>query len=93
MNWRVLKMNKKSTGVAFLLWLFLGGLGAHFIYAKDKWHYLAWFWLASALTIGLLPLITAFMIPGMVREANDAIEKEQEMKDLERMAMMKEVLK
>ncbi|MBP6878253.1 MAG: TM2 domain-containing protein [Phenylobacterium sp.] len=77
--------SKKSAGVAYLLWLFLGGLGAHRFYlgrtgsgvAMLALTILGWS-LLFALGLGLLFLIPLgiwllvdlFTIPGMVRSHN-----------------------
>jgi TM2 domain-containing membrane protein YozV len=76
--------NKKSTGVAYLLWLFLGCLGGHRFYAGKTGSAVAQLllslagWLLIFIGIGLLPLIVvgvwvlidAFLIPGWVRNTN-----------------------
>ncbi len=69
--------NKKSEGVAFLLWFFLGLFGAHRFYLKQ---------VASAVVMLILTLtfvgifvtaiwwvIDAFLITGMVREHNQTL--------------------
>lgn len=75
---------KKSTGVAYLLWLILGGIGAHRFYAGNMgtgWAYVAlqvvgWitaaagFGLLCFIAIGVWWVIDAFLIPGMIRTRN-----------------------
>lgn len=56
-----------STGVAYVLWALLGGLGVHRFYLGRPFTGLLW-----ALTFGLLGvglLLDLFLIPGMVRAA------------------------
>jgi len=79
--------NAKSTGVAFLLWLFLGGFGGHRFYAGKTgtaivqllmsifgW---ATVWVGIGLVLlaplGIWLLIDAFLIPGMIRQHNNAL--------------------
>ena len=72
--------DKKSTAVAYLLWAFLGGLGAHRFYlgrtgsAVGQLLLFVLGWLLLAVMVGLVLLIAlgiwvlvdAFLIPGMV---------------------------
>lgn len=76
--------NRKSAGVAYLLWLFLGGFGGHRFYlgqigtAVTQLLLLVIGWATIVLGIGALLLIAlgiwvlvdAFMIPGIVRDQN-----------------------
>lgn len=76
--------NRKSVGVAYLLWLFLGGFGAHRFYlgrtvtATIQLTLFVLGWLTVWIVIGAFPLafvavwllIDAFLIPGMAREHN-----------------------
>jgi TM2 domain-containing membrane protein YozV len=79
--------NKKSMGVAYLLWFFFGGFGGHRFYAGRTQsavimlgtviatHVLA-LTVSSAfymvgLIIGIWILADAFLIPGMIREHNN----------------------
>ena len=73
--------NKKSQGVSYLLWLILGGIGAHRFYIgrTATGAVMLVLWLAGLL-VGVTWLIVivwwivdAFLIPGMVREKNMAI--------------------
>lgn len=66
---------RKSFGVAILIWLFFGGLGGHRIYVQEKFHFLLWYWLGSFLSLGALPLIDAFFIKRLVKEANENVIK------------------
>lgn len=71
--------NKRSVGVAYLLWLFLGGLGAHRFYTGRVLSGLAMFLLlvlalgtagASLIVLALWCVLDAFLIPGWVRREN-----------------------
>jgi TM2 domain-containing membrane protein YozV len=77
--------NKKSIGVSYLLWFFLGGLGAHRFYNGRTGSGVAQLallilgFLTSVIGVGLFlwaalgiwVLIDAFLIPGWVREHNN----------------------
>jgi len=74
--------NKKSTGATYLLFLFLGGFGAHRFYlgktgtavGQLALGLLGWVTLFVAwLPLGIWLLIDLFTIPGMVRDHNMAI--------------------
>ena len=71
--------NRKSTGVAYLLWLFLGGLGAHRFYlgrtgsAVGQLLLLLLGWIplfAGWFVLGIWLLVDAFLIPDMIRIDN-----------------------
>jgi len=75
---------KKSTGVAYLLWFLLGGIGAHRFYVNRTTsgviylvlQVIGWSTVAAGLgvlafgVIGIWWLIDAFLVPGMVRSNN-----------------------
>jgi TM2 domain-containing membrane protein YozV len=79
--------NKKSMGVAYLLWFFLGGFGVHRFYAGrtqsavlQLGSMIAIYVLALAvspafymlgLVFGIWTMADAFLIPGMIREHNN----------------------
>ncbi|MFB0613618.1 TM2 domain-containing protein [Aurantiacibacter poecillastricola] len=70
----VFEAHRKSTGATYLLWFFLGFLGAHRFYLGRKRTGIAQLLMAITL-VGLVPLLVwwlvdAFLIPGMVREEN-----------------------
>ena len=79
--------NKKSTGVAYLLWFFLGGLGVHRFYLGSTGPgvgilILSIFgWPTAAFVVGLFLLagmviwliVDAFLIPGMIEKSNSAM--------------------
>ncbi|MDN6242157.1 TM2 domain-containing protein [Corynebacterium variabile] len=65
---------KKSTGVTWVLWLFLGALGGHRYYLGDTG-----MGIAMTLTLGGLgfwALIDAFFIPRRLREKNQVIRQQ-----------------
>ena len=76
--------NRKSTGVAYLLWFFLGGFGGHRFYLGQVGSGVAMLmltligWLTFVIVIGIPLLIAvgiwwivdAFLIPGMIRDQN-----------------------
>lgn len=75
---------KKSKGVAYILWLLLGGIGAHRFYVGRTgtglvyvaMQVIGWFTAAAGagallfIAIGVWWAIDAFLIPGMVRQNN-----------------------
>ena len=75
---------KKSAGVAYLIWFFLGGFGGHRFYLGRTGSAVAMLvislasWLLVAVGVGLIglavigiwALVDAFLIPGMVRDDN-----------------------
>ncbi len=71
--------NRKSTGAAYLLWFFLGGLGAHRFYlgkkgtgaAQAALGLLGWLPLFLGwIVLGGWLLVDAFLIPSIIREEN-----------------------
>lgn len=70
----VFEANRKSVGVAYLLWLFLGGFGVHRFYAGATKSGVAQLILLISVVgwLVLLPwlIIDLFLIPGLVRERN-----------------------
>ena len=61
-------MEKKSFGVALVLWFFLGGLGMHRIYIKETPVTLLWYWIAAICTFGILPIVDLFLLKGMIEK-------------------------
>ena len=61
---------KKSFGVAILIWLFLAGLGGHRIYIKERMSILFYYWLITCITFGIAPLVDLFLIKGMIKKVN-----------------------
>lgn len=84
-------VKEKSLGTAYLLWFFVGGLGAHRFYlgygnsgmAQVMLLVLSWMlllsgalWAAAGLFVGALwLLVDVFMIPGLTREANNRLRR------------------
>jgi TM2 domain-containing membrane protein YozV len=82
----------KSTGAAYLLWFFLGTLGAHRFYlgrtgtAVTQLLMTIIGWLTVVLVVGIFILIAvgiwllvdAFLIPGMIRDKQDEIRRRLE---------------
>ena len=75
--------DKKSTTTAYLLWLFLGGLGAHRFYLGKPFSaiilllctlFISWWTLF--LPTGLFLLIDLFLIPGMVRQHTEKLRRD-----------------
>lgn len=65
---------KKSKGIAYLIWFFLGGLGGHRYYARD-------FGMAIAMTLtlgglGIWALIDVFFIGRRIAKKNEAMERD-----------------
>lgn len=79
----------KSTAVAYLLWFFLGGWGAHKFYLQQTGIGVAYLvtWLLGLLTtwifigwffigiVAILLIIDAFLIPGRVRDVNSQMAR------------------
>ncbi|HIE44503.1 MAG TPA: TM2 domain-containing protein [Candidatus Omnitrophica bacterium] len=67
----------KSVGVAYLLWLFLGGIGIHKFYlGKTGWGIA---YLLGGDIFGIGWLVDLFTLPGQVRAANE--RKGEEVKE------------
>lgn len=58
---------KKSFGVALVLWLFFGGLGAHRVYINEKVSVLLWYWLACICTLSIIAWVDLFRLKGMIK--------------------------
>lgn len=66
--------SKKSKGLAYLIWFFLGGLGGHRYYARD-------FGMAVAMTftlggLGFWTLIDVFFIGSRIAKKNEEMERQ-----------------
>lgn len=80
---------KKSSGICYLLWFFLGGFGAHRFYLGRTRSAIAMLvisivsWILIFVAIGALGFIVigiwwivdAFLIPGIVRDNNEALQQ------------------
>jgi len=81
---------KKSSGISYLLWFFLGGFGAHRFYlgrtgsaiAMLALYIVSWILLLAAgvgllgfIVIGIWWIVDAFLIPGIARENNEALQR------------------
>ena len=78
---------KKSMGVAYLLWFFLGGFGGHRFYLGQTGSAVAMLVICIAsivlslvfigllgfVVLGIWALVDAFLIPGMVRSFNNSL--------------------
>jgi TM2 domain-containing membrane protein YozV len=71
--------NRKEAGVAYLLWFFLGGFGAHRFYlgttgtavAQLLLLLLGWIpFLLGWVVLGIWLVVDLFLIPGIARDAN-----------------------
>lgn len=79
--------NKKSVGVAYLLWLFLGGFGGHRFYAGKTGSAVAMllllivggfatlfvFGFVLLVVLGIWVIVDAFLIPGWIRQHNNLL--------------------
>jgi TM2 domain-containing membrane protein YozV len=82
-----MEKRKKSTGVTWLLWFFLGGIGGHR-------YYLGKIGTGILMTItlgclGIWTLIDLFLLSGMIRKTNSEIEQ----KIIEEIRIMKNAQK
>jgi TM2 domain-containing membrane protein YozV len=78
---------KKSVGISYLLWFFLGGFGAHRFYLGRTQSAIAMLviyilsWILTFVGVGLIGLaaigiwwiVDAFLLPAMAREKNQAL--------------------
>ncbi|MBM7569128.1 TM2 domain-containing protein [Paenibacillus sacheonensis] len=68
----------KSMLVAYILWFFLGGFGAHRFYVKRTGTAIVMLILTltivGAVVTGIWALIDAFLLHGIVKEENDKLE-------------------
>jgi TM2 domain-containing membrane protein YozV len=72
---------QKSTGVAYLLWFFLGGFGSHRFYLGKTGTAVAqliitivgFFTLIPLIVTGIWLLVDLFLIPGIIREHSEKV--------------------
>ncbi|MFJ4144766.1 TM2 domain-containing protein [Pseudomonas sp. NPDC089734] len=75
---------QKSTGVAYLLWFFLGGFGGHRFYLGKTGTAVAQliitvvgcFTVFPLIITGVWVLVDAFLIPGIVRENTESVRRQ-----------------
>ena len=75
---------QKSTGVAYLLWFFLGGVGAHRFYlgktrtavAQLIITVIGFFTIFPLIITGIWVLVDAFLIPGIIRENTEKVRRD-----------------
>jgi TM2 domain-containing membrane protein YozV len=68
-----MEKKKKSSGTAWLLWIFLGGIGGHRYYLGKTGTAIL-----MTLTLGCLGIwtfIDLFLLSGMIRKTNEEIER------------------
>lgn len=65
---------QKSSGVAWLLWIFTGGVGGHRFYLGRIGTGVAM--LLTLGGLGIWSLIDLFLLSGMIRDTNEKIENE-----------------
>lgn len=63
---------KKSFGIALLLWFFIGGIGGHRIYIQEKMTILLWYWLVTIITLGIFPIVDVFLMKNQIIKANQS---------------------
>lgn len=66
---------KKSFGLAVLIWLFTAGIGGHKIYIEERFHYIFWYWAFAIVTLGLGPLISVFFIKRRILVINNSVNR------------------
>jgi TM2 domain-containing membrane protein YozV len=75
---------QKSTGVAYLLWFFIGGFGGHRFYLGKTGTAVAQliitivgcFTLVPLIITGIWVLVDAFLIPGIIRENTENVRRQ-----------------
>lgn len=79
-----MKTEKKSFGMALLVWFFTGGIGGHKIYLEEKFSYILWYWLLTVCTFGIAPLVGVFRIKSRIFEINEMIDLKEDMRHVKR---------
>lgn len=81
--------SKKSTGIGYLLWFFFGGLGVHRFYLGRNGSAIAMLVITilslillfvgvgflGLLAVGIWLIVDAFLIPGIARDFNQALQQ------------------
>lgn len=65
-----MKTENKTFGTALLVWLLFGAFGGHKVYIEEKFHYIFWYWLATAATFGIFPIVGLFRMKNRMLEIN-----------------------
>jgi TM2 domain-containing membrane protein YozV len=60
---------KKSYGIALIIWLLFGGIGAHRIYIQERASVLLWYWLAVIFTLTIIVWYDLFKMKSLIQEA------------------------
>lgn len=68
---------KKSFGLAVVLWIFTGMVGGHRVYIREQPSALLWYWLAAFCSFGIVPIVGLFQIKGKIQEVNYAIDEKK----------------
>ncbi|MFC7371106.1 NINE protein [Fictibacillus iocasae] len=58
---------RKSFGLALIIWFFFGGFGGHRIYVQEKASVILWYWLAAIFTLSIICWIDLFRLKSMIR--------------------------
>lgn len=62
---------KKDFGVAIILWLLAGSVGAHRVYVDEKVSVLLWYWLVFVCTLSIIFWVDLFKLKGRIENAYD----------------------
>lgn len=62
---------KKSFGIALLLWFFLWFVGGHRVYIKEKVSIIFYYWALIMVTFGIILIVDLFKMKRMIEEANE----------------------
>ncbi|MUV07003.1 NINE protein [Planococcaceae bacterium Storch 2/2-2] len=73
----MMKTEKKSFGMALIIWFFTGGFGGHKVYLEEKFSYILWYWLLTIVTFGIAPLVGVFFIKTRIIQINHEIDQIQ----------------
>jgi hypothetical protein len=71
---------RKGYGTALLFWWFTGAFGGHRIYIQERMHYIFWYFLAAVCTLGILPIVDAFLLRKMIDDKFEADRQKEEMR-------------
>lgn len=65
-----MKTENKKFSTALIVWLLFGAIGGHKVYIEERFHYVFWYFLFTAVTLGLAPIIGAFRMKSRILEVN-----------------------